>query len=72
MVDVANRKDRRFAGIDVSDALDRDVEIEKDLPIVIFPHQALDPENRGEAHTARDWLHVVQARCGVNDHIPRR
>src|SRR5271166_164838 len=50
--------------------LDRDVEIEKDLPIVIFPHQALDPENRGEAHTARDWLHVVQARCGVNDHIP--
>ncbi len=40
------------------------------VPIVIVPHQALDPENRGEAHTARDWLHVVQARCRVNDHIP--
>lgn len=46
--------------------LDRDgpVEIERDLPIVIVPHQALDPENRGEAHTARDWLHVVQADAG--------
>jgi hypothetical protein len=35
-------------------------------------HGALDPENRGEAHTAPDWLHVVQARCEVNDNIPRR
>ena len=48
-------RDRRGAGIDVSDALDRDVEIERDLPIVIVAHKALDPENRGEAHTARDW-----------------
>jgi hypothetical protein len=29
VVDVGNRKDRRFAGIDVADALDRDVEIER-------------------------------------------
>jgi hypothetical protein len=35
-----------------------------DLLIVIVPHQALDPENLGEADTALDWLHVVQARCG--------
>jgi hypothetical protein len=41
VVDVGNRKDRRVAGIDVSDALDRDVEIERDLPIVIVSHQAL-------------------------------
>ena len=70
-IDAAFRDRAKCAEISLS-ALDRDVEIEKDLPIVIFPHQALDPENRGEAHTARDWLHVVQARCGVNDHIPRR
>jgi hypothetical protein len=55
-------RDRRVAGIDVSDALDHGAEIEGDLPIVIIPHQALDPENRSEAHTARDWLRVVRAR----------
>jgi hypothetical protein len=31
-------------GLTASDAPDRDVEIERDLPIVIVPHQALDPE----------------------------
>jgi hypothetical protein len=72
VVDVGNRKDRRVAGIDVSAALDHGAEIERDLPIVIVPHQALDQENRSEAHAARDWLRVVQPRCGVNDHIPRR
>jgi hypothetical protein len=46
--------------------------IERDLPIVLVPHQAMDPENRSAAHTARDWLRVVPARCGVNDRIPRR
>jgi hypothetical protein len=64
VVDAGNRKDRWVGGIDVSDALDRDVEIEGDLLIVIVPNQALDPENLGEADTALDWLHVVQARCG--------
>jgi hypothetical protein len=58
-------------GLTASDAPDRDVEIERDLPIVIVPHQALDPENRGEAHTAREWLHVVQARCGVKTCPPQ-
>jgi hypothetical protein len=37
---------------DVSDALDRDVEIEKDLPILIVPRQAQDPENRARRNRA--------------------
>jgi hypothetical protein len=41
-------------GLTVSDALDSDVEIEKDLPIVIVPHQAPDPDARGEAYTPHD------------------
>jgi len=49
MVDAGKRKDRGVVGIEFSDALDRDVEIEKDLPIVIVPHQALDPEDRCQA-----------------------
>jgi hypothetical protein len=31
-----------------------------------FRTKALDPENRSEAHAARDWLRAVQARCGVD------
>jgi hypothetical protein len=57
LVDVVNRKNRRVAGIDVSDALDRDVEIERDLPMVIILYQALDPAAPG-AGSMR-----------VNDHI---
>ena len=38
---------------------DGPVEIEKNLPIDIVPHQVLNPENRGEAHTAGDWLHAA-------------
>jgi hypothetical protein len=61
VVGASKRKDRGIVGIEFADALDCDVEIEKDFPIVIVSHQTLDAEDRGTARAARDRLDMVQA-----------
>jgi hypothetical protein len=45
--------------------LNRSIEIEQQLPLAVFAHHALDPEERREANSTSDWLDAMQARAGV-------
>ncbi|KAG1080287.1 hypothetical protein G6F40_015947 [Rhizopus arrhizus] len=52
--------------------LDGHIHVQQQGALAVFPHQALHPEERAHARSARDGIHLVQARARVQHHVPCR